>query len=68
MTPFGFYLINMLLFQKNLSLTKRFLKVIDKIFFIELFPVSEKLKKKNDNNRMLGNFQFDIKAIMLPKT
>lgn len=54
MTPFGFYLINMLLFQKNLSLTKRFLKVIDKIFFfIELFPVSE--KKKNDNNRMLGN-------------
>lgn len=67
MTPFGFYLINMLLFQTNLSLTKRFLKVIDKIFFfIELFPVSE--KKKNDNNRMLGNFQFDIKAIMLPKT
>lgn len=33
--------------KKMLLLTKRFLKVIDKIFFfIELFPISEKIKKK----------------------
>lgn len=54
--------------KKMLLLTKRFLKVIDKIFFfIELFPISEKIKKKI-NNRMLRYVQFDIWAIMVPKT
>lgn len=54
--------------KKMLLLTKRFLKVIDKIFFfIELFPISEKIKKKI-NNRMLQYVQFDIWAIMVPKT
>lgn len=54
--------------KKMLLLTKRFLKVIDEIFFfIELFPISEKIKKKI-NNRMLRYVQFDIWAIMVPKT
>lgn len=54
--------------KKMLLLTKRFLKVIDKIFFfIELFPISEKILKKI-NNRMLRYVQFDIWAIMVPKT
>lgn len=54
--------------KKMLLLTKRFLKVINKIFFfIELFPISEKIKKKI-NNRMLRYIQFDIWAIMVPKT
>lgn len=54
--------------KKMLLLTKRFLKVIDKIFFfIELFPISEKIKKKI-NNRMLRYVQIDIWAIMVPKT
>lgn len=54
--------------KKMLLLTKRFLKVIDKIFFfIELFPISEKNLKKI-NNRMLRYVQFDIWAIMVPKT
>lgn len=54
--------------KKMLLLTKRFFKVINKIFFfIELFPISEKIKKKI-NNRMLRYIQFDIWAIMVPKT
>lgn len=54
--------------KKMLLLTKRFLKVIDKIFFfIELFPISEKIKKKI-NNRMLRYIQYNIWAIMVPKT
>lgn len=54
--------------KKMLLLTKRFFKVINKIFlFIELFPISEKIKKKI-NNRMLRYVQFDIWAIMVPKT
>lgn len=54
--------------KKMLLLTKRFLKVIDKIFFfIELFPISEKILKKI-NNRMLRYVQFDIWAIMVLKT
>lgn len=54
--------------KKMLLLTKRFFKVINKIFFfIELFPISEKILKKI-NNRMLRYVQFDIWAIMVPKT
>lgn len=54
--------------KKMLLLTKRFLKVINKIFFfIELFPISEKIFKKI-NNRMLRYIQYNIWAIMVPKT
>lgn len=54
--------------KKMLLLTKRFFKVINKIFFfIELFPISEKIKKKI-NNRMLRYIQYNIWAIMVPKT
>lgn len=54
--------------KKMLLLTKRFFKVINKIFFfIELFPISEKILKKI-NNRMLRYIQYNIWAIMVPKT